>query len=256
MYVGNLAVGIVTQDVLRELFDVVMSQMLPDAAAAGPPVININMDASQKFGFVELRSEALATAAIHLDKTDVCGRPMNVGRPRGYVEPPPGYVPSAVPVQSLAGAALAHPTFPNMGVGSGGGPIASVSDGGVRLPAATPYPSAAVKGDAAGPTTFVCLENVLPPEALGELEAREDVELDVRAEAAACGGPVLRVLVPAPTPGAAGSEVFVSFETEEAAAAAQRAMHRRTFDGNVVSARFVERAAFDAAAARVSGTVA
>ena len=39
-----------------------------------------------------------APAAMNLDKMELCGRPMNVGRPRGYVEPPPGYVPSAAPI--------------------------------------------------------------------------------------------------------------------------------------------------------------
>ena len=79
VYVGNLAVGVVNQDVIRELFDTVMSQILPAATAAGAPVINVVMDPSQKFGFVELRSEELATAAINLDKMELCGRPMNVG---------------------------------------------------------------------------------------------------------------------------------------------------------------------------------
>ena len=49
------------------------------------------------FCFVELRSEALANAATHLDKTDLAGRPMNVGRPRGYAEPTQGHVPSFEP---------------------------------------------------------------------------------------------------------------------------------------------------------------
>ena len=116
VYVGNLTVGVVTQDVVRELFDTVMSQILPRAAEAGPPVINIVMDGSQKFGFVELRSEELATAAINLDKMEVCGRPINVGRPKGYVEPPPGYIPSSTPVCWAPGT---NALFPNMGAPSG-----------------------------------------------------------------------------------------------------------------------------------------
>ena len=46
-------------------------------------------------------------AAMNLDKMELCGRPMNVGRPRGYVEPLPGYVPSAAPVN---GRVTRHPT--------------------------------------------------------------------------------------------------------------------------------------------------
>ena len=48
-----------------------------------------------RFGFVEMRSEELASSAMQLDKVDVCGRQINVGRPKGYVEPPGGPVPAA-----------------------------------------------------------------------------------------------------------------------------------------------------------------
>ena len=44
------------------------------------------VDGEGKFGFVELRTEELATAALHLDKVELCGRHINVGRPKGYVE--------------------------------------------------------------------------------------------------------------------------------------------------------------------------
>ena len=49
-----------------------------------------------RFGFVELRTEELAQAAMQLDKVELCGRSINVGRPKGYVEPPPGARPIAV----------------------------------------------------------------------------------------------------------------------------------------------------------------
>jgi hypothetical protein len=34
---------------------------------------------------VELRTEELATTAMSLDKTELLGRSMNIGRPKGYV---------------------------------------------------------------------------------------------------------------------------------------------------------------------------
>lgn len=43
---------------------------------------------SGRFGFVEMRTEELATSAMALDKVELCGRNINVGRPKGYVEPP------------------------------------------------------------------------------------------------------------------------------------------------------------------------
>ena len=46
-----------------------------------------------RFGFVEMRTEELSHHAMNLDKVELCGRHVNVGRPKGYVEsegaPPP-----------------------------------------------------------------------------------------------------------------------------------------------------------------------
>ena len=41
-----------------------------------------------RFGFVEMRTPELASSAMALDKVELCGRNINVGRPKGYVEPP------------------------------------------------------------------------------------------------------------------------------------------------------------------------
>ena len=35
-----------------------------------------------------MRTEELASSAMAMDKVDLCGRSINVGRPKGYVEPP------------------------------------------------------------------------------------------------------------------------------------------------------------------------
>ncbi len=37
---------------------------------------------------MEMRTEELASSAMAMDKVDLCGRAINVGRPKGYVEPP------------------------------------------------------------------------------------------------------------------------------------------------------------------------
>ena len=297
VYVGNLTVGVVTQDVVRELFDTVMSQILPRAAEAGPPVINIVMDGSQKFGFVELRSEELATAAINLDKMEVCGRPINVGRPKGYVEPPPGYIPSSTPVCWAPGT---NALFPNMGAPSGLRPETQAAqklalEGAQRvaaarglqqpgyavLPAANPYPTAAAASAAAAraasvgggvmalpaaaaapaaaeapATAVLCLENLISATAAGDADEREDLEADVR-EACEEHGAVGDIAIPVPPSFVNGesagvTRVFVSFAGTAAAAttasaAAKLALHGRTFDDNVVRARYVGREAMEAA---------
>lgn len=43
-----------------------------------------------RYAFVELRTEDLATHAMLLDKTELAGRPMNIGRPKGYIPPMEG----------------------------------------------------------------------------------------------------------------------------------------------------------------------
>ena len=46
----------------------------------------MNMDGEGKYAFVEMRTEELASAALHLDKVELCGRSINVGRPKGTHE--------------------------------------------------------------------------------------------------------------------------------------------------------------------------
>lgn len=49
---------------------------------------------------MELRTEELGFSAMQLDKVELCGRAINVGRPKGYIDPPPG----ARPVAALGAA--------------------------------------------------------------------------------------------------------------------------------------------------------
>ena len=89
VYVGNLAIGAVNDVMLRELFNAALAQFVPDPVT-NPPVVSVTMDGSGRFGFVELRTEELSSDAMKLDKINLCGREVNVGRPKGYIEPPPG----------------------------------------------------------------------------------------------------------------------------------------------------------------------
>ncbi len=41
-----------------------------------------------RFAFIEFRTAGLAIAALQLDKLELAGRAINIGRPKGYVEPP------------------------------------------------------------------------------------------------------------------------------------------------------------------------
>jgi hypothetical protein len=70
-----------------QVFDSAISAAYPEAAATATPVVNINMHTEGKYAFVELATEQFATAAMQLDKLDLCGRALNVARPSGYVDP-------------------------------------------------------------------------------------------------------------------------------------------------------------------------
>jgi RNA recognition motif-containing protein len=106
IYVGNLAPGV--DAVLGTFFDEALARLFPELAEFGPPVLRVNVDPSRAFGFVEFRSEFLAHAASRLDKTDVGGRPIHVGRPRGYVETEPGHAHDRTPVVAAAPYKLAN----------------------------------------------------------------------------------------------------------------------------------------------------
>ena len=85
LYVGNLAQGLVTVEMLRELFTEPLRAAL--GGAADDPVLHIELEASGKFGFVEFRDEHTATLALGLfNNMDLCGRPLRVGRPQGYID--------------------------------------------------------------------------------------------------------------------------------------------------------------------------
>ena len=91
VYVGNLIQGVVTPNILADVFNAILKKVAPklcEREVAGNPVVNVIMDSQGSFGFAELRCFEMAQIALRFDKVDVCGRPMNVGRPKGYIEDP------------------------------------------------------------------------------------------------------------------------------------------------------------------------
>jgi hypothetical protein len=70
-----------------QVFDSAIGAAYPEAAAAATPVTHINMHSEGKYAFVEMATEDMATAAMQLDKLELCGRSLNVARPSGYVDP-------------------------------------------------------------------------------------------------------------------------------------------------------------------------
>ena len=152
---------------------------------------------------------------------EVCGRALNVGRPRGYVEP-------AVPL-ALPPVAPPPPPGPNGAVGAAG------ALGGLPSAVSDEVQTVAIK-----------LENMISDEMLSADDEYKEVVDDIREECS-LSGPVADVVIP--RDGAAKGLCFVRFETVAAAAAARRSLDRRQFDGNVVKASFIEPAEVDGARA-------
>lgn len=212
IYVGNLAVGVVGPALLEQLFNGALGAMQPAGSAA--PVANCRMDPGGRFAFLEMRTEALAAAALALDKMDLCGRAVNVGRPKGYVE------------QAAAMAVVRPPAM--------------------MVAALPPDASAAF-----ATSRCVLLSNLVSASAAASPAEREELRGDVAAE---CGrfGAVADVAVPPPPPDAPAHEparAYVRFGEAAAAAACAAAMRGRLFDGNVVAAHSVSEAEHEAALA-------
>ena len=83
VYVGNLAMNVVNEHILAEVFNSALGELCDNPRGA-PPVVQVNMSTDMKYAFVEMRTHALSDAAMHLDGVELCGRVMKVGRPKGW----------------------------------------------------------------------------------------------------------------------------------------------------------------------------
>ncbi|GIL73768.1 hypothetical protein Vretifemale_3880 [Volvox reticuliferus] len=150
IYVGNLAIGVVTSDMLRELFNTILANQVPDPANA-PPVVNVNLDSAGRFAFVEFRTRELTDAAIQLDKLELCGRQMNIGRPKGYV---------AMQMQQQTAVTQAPTQLADAAKLGQAQVLAAALAGAVPAPANT-LAAAAATLTVTAPTNVVLLENMV-----------------------------------------------------------------------------------------------
>ncbi|GFR47985.1 hypothetical protein Agub_g9809 [Astrephomene gubernaculifera] len=225
IYVGNLAIGVVTADMLKELFNTILANQVPDPTNA-PPVVNVNLDSSAgRFAFIEFRTRELTDAAIQLDKLELCGRQMNIGRPKGYVDPS----------SQLANAA-------KMGQAQ---VLAAALAGAVPAPAST-LAAAAATLTVSTPTNVVLLENMVSCGTIRDENERKEILEDVQQEVVKCG-PVIGLAVPMP-PAHVGnheaSRVYVKYSTAAEAQRCRTMMDGRKFDDNAVRATFVTEGEF------------
>jgi len=225
LYIGNLTVGMVSSAMLKELFAQPLLTLPGAEDGSGvPPVIDARVDAGGKFAFVEFRSEELASTALALfNNMELCGRPMQVARPTGYVPGPNG------PPPPLAGAGLPPPASVPI-------PAATLPTlGGLIAPPVGGLPET---------TRRLRLENLgLDVASLADdAEYAECVE-DIRGECERFGTIESFAIPRVGELHGHGEDdagkAFVTYAETSSAAKAYAQLHGRDFDGNKVRATFL-----------------
>ncbi|KXZ53229.1 hypothetical protein GPECTOR_7g1123 [Gonium pectorale] len=239
IYVGNLAIGVVTADMLRELFNTILANQVSDPVNA-PPVVNVNLDPSAgRFAFIEFRTRELTDAAIQLDKLELCGRQMNIGRPKGYV---------AVQQQQQQLLGVAQDTSSQLANAAKMGQaqvLAAALAGAVPAPPNT-LAAAAATLTVTTPTSVVLLENMVPCSTIRDDNERKETLEDLQQEVVKYGT-MVAMAVPLPPPHVAGNEasrIYVKFATAEQATQCRNIMDKRRFDDSMVNAYFVTEGEF------------
>ena len=90
LYIGNLHPSAMVPDLIRELFEPAC-RLLPmyvklDLEKVPSPILAVDIGPDGRFAFIELVSEALATAALSIfNQVELLGRKMSVMRPQGFM---------------------------------------------------------------------------------------------------------------------------------------------------------------------------
>lgn len=106
-YIGHLPPG-ANPRMLEDLFNSLF-QLLPEYKAKygeNQPVITAQMYGNGTFAFVEFRSKQVAQTAIKFDQVVLLNHPLHIGRPQGFVPPPPGQEAPILDISPLLQAGL------------------------------------------------------------------------------------------------------------------------------------------------------
>lgn len=233
-----------------DLLNDVLRKIVPEAChAVGnlPPVLSIVMDAQQKYAHMELRSSALATAALGLDQIFVLGRPLKITRPAGYFEDPDEKREILNVDYILPAPSKLQEVYDKLDARKSAEELAAKEESAVEINKAG-APASGGEAPASEATTCLCLENMVDAETLLSGRERRDLRHDVEDECAKFGA-VIRVLVPTPSDEDVDkrrpSKAYVRFELVDSAKGAFQLMHGRTFGGRRVEARYVSEKEFE-----------
>lgn len=85
VYFGNLASGLVDEEVIRDLVEPAMHELPEYSSALGPPITKVTLMECSRYCFVQFQNAELATRAIAIfDDTELFGRRLRVNRPSKY----------------------------------------------------------------------------------------------------------------------------------------------------------------------------
>jgi splicing factor U2AF subunit len=201
IYIGNLPQGIIGSTEIRELFNLALANFVPDPVT-NPPVVEVKMDPTGRYAFVELRTFDLTHHILQLDKVEVAGKPLKIGRPKGYEE-------EVVKMEQMQKLAQAQ-SF-----------------------------AAQLSG---GPTNVILMVNLMPARAMLNPQDRRELFDDVFAEAVKIGPVAgVAVPVPASEEDVDEDEpcrVYIKYHTISDAKKCKEAMDGRLFDERTVNASF------------------
>ena len=83
VYFGNLATGLVDEEVIRGLVEPAMHELPEYSSALGPLITKVTLMERSRFCFVQFQNAELATRAIAIfDDTELFGQRLRVRRPR------------------------------------------------------------------------------------------------------------------------------------------------------------------------------
>jgi len=82
LYVGNLMTGMVTAEALQQIFTQMFDVIPNFDKTKGPVVVNVDLNACGKYGFVEFRDETCAATAVKFAGINLYGRSLKIGTER------------------------------------------------------------------------------------------------------------------------------------------------------------------------------
>lgn len=280
IYVGNLALGLVSETLISQFFNT--------ALAKDPPAVaDVWMSSQQTYCFVEFHTIEDASASLSLDGTVLCGRALRIGRPKDYAGDGPmgstmgahgmpfgmngglgALLSGGITAQMAMAQALAAqqvPTAPTLPPN----PLLSIGAAGLAVQQAAALRSAAATPavPAVPPTQVLVLMNMVTPNDLFDDDEFADILEDIHDE---CGkhGSIQGVHIPRPVaqpkPIPVGDhaaaehpvgtlqaaviglgKVFVKFSTAGEAQAARGSLEGRRFSGRTVTTTFHDVGRFD-----------